>query len=95
MSVLVQRSATGVALARPAGSTPIFVRSITLTAAAAAATVAIDDSSDGSATDLIALAAPVGTTVQWRAHDSVGAVFFVSVYATLAGAGALLTIEHG
>lgn len=95
MSLLVQRSATGIALARPAGSAPVFVRSITLTAAAVAATVTIDDSADGSAADLIALAAPVGTSVQWRAHDSVGACFFVNVYAVLAGAGALLTIEHG
>jgi hypothetical protein len=93
MSRLVQRSATGVAVARNANAPAIVVYSITLTAAAAAATVTIDDSAGGAGTDLISLAAPIGGSVQWHAGDVSGVIFLANVHATLAGAGALLTLE--
>lgn len=61
--------------------------------AAAAATAIIDDSADGSGTDLLKLAAVTSAGDQWASGDQHGVLFTTAVYVTLAGAGAVATVE--
>jgi hypothetical protein len=84
MSNFVNQAATGLALAAPRK-----VLSITLTAGADAASVAIDDSTDGSG-DPVTVNAAIGTTVQVRFK---GLDFRTGVYATITGTTPLISIE--
>ena len=73
----------------------LWLKSVTLTAGAgAAATVAVDDSTDGNGTDLLTLAAPQGTSITWQAGDPGGVFFGAALYATLTGAGAVVSCEY-
>jgi hypothetical protein len=64
----------------------LWLKSVTLTAGADAATLIVDDSTDGNGTDLLKLAAPAGTTATWRTGDSGRGVFIgTALYATLTG----------
>ena len=74
---------------------PARIKSIVLTPAAAVATLTIDDSLDGSGTDALSLqAAASGNSAVWRTGDQDGAYVSIGIHATLAGAGALVTIEY-
>ena len=70
------------------------LKSVCLTAAAATSTVAIDDSTDGSATDLLVLSAAANTSVCWTAADPNGVAFGTAIYGTLTGASAAATVEY-
>lgn len=68
------------------------LKGVCLTAAAATSTLAIDDSTDGSGTDLLVLSAVANTSVCWQARDSVP--FTTAIYGTLTGASAAATAEY-
>ncbi len=61
--------------------------------AGAAATLILDDSTDGSGTAFLTLAAPTAGGSFW--DDPGGAAFKNGCYATLAGAGASATVVIG
>lgn len=70
------------------------LKSAHLTAGSGAAGSAIlDDSTDGTATDLLKLAAPTGGGDNWASPDSEGVLFTTGVYVTLAGTGAMASVE--
>jgi len=83
---LVNATATGVAQAGPC-----WLKSATLTAAGAAATLDIRDGASGAI--LKSLAAPIGSTVSWTCGDEEGVWFSASVHATLTGASASASFE--
>lgn len=72
----------------------VWLKSITLTAAADAASVAVDDSTDGAGTDLLTLKAAIGTTVTWRAGDPKGVFFGTALYATITGTSPAVSFEY-
>jgi hypothetical protein len=87
-------TATGLITAAPAR-----LKSVVLTPAAAVATLVIDDSTDGSGTDLFSLQAGAsGASVIWMSADSTkhtaGVGFSVGIHATLGGTGASAMIEY-
>lgn len=92
-SALKQVSATGPVTDVADGS--VYVKSVTLTAAAVAASVTLDDSTAGAGADLLTLKAPIEQTVTWRCGDHQGALFATRVHATITGAGALVSVEYG
>lgn len=90
-SRLKQVAATGQVEAGPA-----YLKSVTLTPAAAVATLVVDNSTDGAGTDLIKLQAPAsGQSVRWASADGQGVLFTTAIYATLTGAGAVASFELG
>lgn len=68
------------------------LKGVCVTAAAATATVAVDDSADGSGTDLLVLSAVANTSACWRARDAVP--FSTAIYGTLTGSGAAASFEY-
>jgi hypothetical protein len=70
-----------------------YLKSVHLAAGGAAATAIVDDSEDGSGTDLLKLAAPTNGGDHWVTGDKDGVPFTTAVYVTLAGAGAVATVE--
>jgi hypothetical protein len=89
MARLKRATATGLIV-----SGPCYLKSVTLTPAAAVATVSVDDSSDGSATDLLSLqAAANGESVIWVSQDKRGVAFQNGVHITVGGAGAAVSVE--
>lgn len=88
-SRLTQRSSDGAAYTGNA-----YLKSVTLTAGSDAATVVIDDSTDGSGTDLLTLKAPTGTTVEWQARDDGGVFFTTAIYCDLTGTAPVVTCEY-
>jgi hypothetical protein len=68
------------------------LRSITLTPAAAVATVVVKDGSGGSAV-LSLQAAANGNSVQWRAGAD-GVQFATAINLTLIGVGAIVVVEY-
>jgi hypothetical protein len=74
---------------------PLYLKSVVLTPAAAVATVTIEDSAAGGGTDLLSLqAAANGNSAVWTSGEKDGVYFATGVHATIAGAGALLTLEY-
>lgn len=68
------------------------LKGVCLTAAAATSTLAIDDSADGSGTDVLVLSAVANTSVCWQARGAVP--FSIAIYGTLTGASASATAEY-
>jgi len=68
------------------------LKGVCLTAAAATSTLAIDDSVDGSGTDLLVLSAVANTSVCWQAREPVS--FATAIYGTLTGASAAASAEY-
>lgn len=72
-----------------------WLKSIILTPAAAVSTLVVDDSTDGSATDLLSMqAAANGNSADWSSGDQEGVWFTTGIHATLGGAGAAATFEY-
>jgi hypothetical protein len=72
----------------------LWLKSVTLAAGADAATVIIDDSTDGSGTDLLKLAAPAGETATWVTGDRGEGVFIGNaLYATITGTTPFVSFE--
>lgn len=94
MHALARVTATGVAVTKPTSAAALKLKSITLTPAAAVSTVTVDDSTDGSGTDLLTLqAAANGNSVQWLAADY-GLPFFTAIHCTITGASAVVVVEY-
>lgn len=72
----------------------LWLKSITLTAGADAASVVIDDSTDGSGTDLLTLKAAAGTSATWRSGDRQGPFFWAALYATITGTSPAVVFEY-
>lgn len=70
------------------------LKSAALMGGSAAATLVLDDSTDGTGTVELRLAAGIGTTAVWTAADPEGVLFGTGIYATLTGAGAAVSIEY-
>ena len=71
-------------------ATPGHVYSVTLTAAAAAATLQIRNGGSGG-TIVKTIKAPIGETCSCELH---GALFAQGIYGTLSGTGALASFEY-
>lgn len=84
---LKQVSATGDVTA----VVPAVLRSVTLTAAAATATVVVKDGSGGSTR--LTLSAVANASVTWQAGSAEGVHFGSAIHATLSGSGALASFE--
>lgn len=69
------------------------LKSVALEGGSANSTVRIDDSTNGSGTVVVGLAAVIGTTANWTASDPQGVFVGTGIYATLAGTGAGVTVE--
>lgn len=70
------------------------LHSFCLTAAAATSTATVDDSTDGSGTDLMKLSAVANTSVCWTSGQKEGVPFGTAIYVTLTGASAEAAVEY-
>lgn len=72
----------------------LWLKSVVLAGGSAAATLLIQDTTDGSGTDVLKLAAATGDSAVWQSPDSEGVYFANAIYATLSGAGAVASFEY-
>jgi len=72
----------------------VWLKSITLAAGADAASVVVDDSTDGSGSDLLTLKAAAGTTATWRSGDKQGVFFGTALYAAITGTAPAVSFEY-
>jgi len=86
---LEQASATG-----KVQDGPLWLKSAILAGGSAAATLLVQDTTDGSGTDVLKLAAPIGDSAVWQSPDNEGVYFANAIYATLGGTGAVATFEY-
>jgi hypothetical protein len=87
---LERASATGLIQAGP-----LYLKSVVLTPAAAAATASLQDTAAGGGTDVLSLAAAAsGNGALWVSGDPDGVYFGAGLYLTLSGAGALVSVEY-
>jgi hypothetical protein len=70
------------------------LKSVVLTAGSDAATVTIDDSTDGNGTDLLTLKAAANATVSWTAGDPDGVFFTTGIYTDVSGTSPSVTVEY-
>lgn len=87
-SKLKRLTATGAAF-----TGKVYLKGVVLQGGSANSTVLIQDTTAGGGTDVLGLAAVIGTSAVWSAGDLEGVFFTNGVYATLAGTGAAVTIE--
>lgn len=85
---LIRVTATGAAY-----QGPCTLVSVTLQGGSANSTALIQNTTAGSGTDILGLAAVTGTTAAWRTGDARGVPLTTGVYVTLAGTGASCTVE--
>jgi len=88
-SRLERASATGLIQAGP-----LWLKSVALQGGSANSTALLQDSSAGGGTDVLGLAAVIGSSAVWTSGDKLGVYFKTGLYLTLAGAGAALTVEY-
>lgn len=88
MTKFVRLTATGQAVTGNA-----LLKSAVLQGGSANSTANVKDSSDGSGADIFSIAAVIGASASWTSSDSEGVYFSKGIHATLAGAGAALTLE--
>jgi hypothetical protein len=70
------------------------LKSAVLQGGSANSTALIEDSTAGSGTVILGLAAVIGTSASWAAADPEGVFVSVGIYATLAGTGGTLSVEY-
>lgn len=70
------------------------LKSVVLAAGSDAATLVIDDSTDGSATDLLKLTAAANTVAVWTAADPEGVMFGTAIHGTFTGTSPAASIEY-
>lgn len=70
-----------------------ILKSVVLHGGSAASSVSVTDSTDGSGTVLLSLAAPIADSAVWTAADPDGVRFGTGIFATLAGTGASASFE--
>lgn len=73
---------------------PVYLKSVALQAAAANATALLQDTTAGSGTDVLGLAALANGSAVWAAGDPDGVLFAKGLYLTLAGADAAVAVEY-
>jgi hypothetical protein len=88
-SRLVNISATGKVV-----DGPLFLKSIVVTGGSNLASVAVEDSTAGGGTTLIALASAAGTSAAWHSADRRGVFFSKAIYATVSGASPSASFEY-
>lgn len=88
-SIMKRISATGLVQAGPA-----WLKSVNLQAAAANATLLIQDTTAGGGTDIFGSATLANDSRAWASGDSQGVYFANGIYATLSGASATAAIEY-
>lgn len=89
MSNLKEVSATGDVVT---GADSYRLHSVTVSAAADAASVVIKDTSGGAA--LVTVKAAIQTTVTWRAGDPKGVFIGTTIHATVTGTAPAVDIEY-
>lgn len=89
MSNLIEVSATGDAVT---GADGYRLFSVTVSAAAANASVKIKDTSSGST--ILTVEAVIGASGSWHAGDPKGVFIGTTIHATLSGAAAVASIEY-
>lgn len=89
MSTLKQVTATGDVVT---GADGYRLHSVTISAAADAATVVIKDTSGGAT--ILTLKAPIQTTTTWCAGDPKGAFIGTTIHATVTGTSPLINVEY-
>ncbi len=72
---------------------PLWLKGIVLTAGSDAATLAVDDSTDGSGTDQLTLKAATGASAVWTTGDRDGVFIKTALYGTLTGTGPVASFE--
>lgn len=75
-------------------SGPLWLRSVVLQGGSANSTVLIQDTTDGSGSNIFGLAALANDSAVWHSTDKNGVYFKAGLYATLAGTGAAVTVEY-
>lgn len=86
---LKQVTATGQVVAGP-----VLLKSVTLTAGSDAASVVIDDSTDGTGTDRLTLKAAANASAVWASPDAEGVYFGTAIHVTLTGTNPAVTVEY-
>lgn len=89
MSILKQVAATGDVIT---GADAYRLHSVTLAAAADAASVVIKDTSSGSA--IMTLKAAIGATASWVAGDPEGVFIGTTIHATVTGTSPAVSVEY-
>lgn len=89
MSTLKQVAATGDVVT---GADVYRLYSVTVSAAADAASCVIKDTSGGSA--LLTVKAAIGTTATWRAGDPEGVFIGTTIHATVTGTSPAVNVEY-
>lgn len=89
MSRLERVTATGLIQAGP-----LWLKSVILQGGSANSTALLQDTSAGGGTDVLGLAAVIGTSEVWQAKAHEGVYFKTGLYLTLAGAAAAVTVEY-
>lgn len=91
---LVQATATGAAVTRPTGATPLYLKSVTYTCTTAAGLLEIRDGAGGA--NLISMRCLADQTMLWRAGSQPeGVPFYTSIFIqTLGGTTPVVSIEY-
>jgi len=87
-SRLIRVTGTGAAY-----SGKCILKSVALQGGSANSTALVQDTTAGGGTDVLGLAAVIGSSAVWRSGDDDGVPFTAGVYVTLAGTGASCSIE--
>ncbi len=70
------------------------LKSVALQGGSANSTVAVRDDTSGSSAVILSLAAVIGSSAVWTAGDARGVPVSVGIHVTLAGAGAVVSVEY-
>ena len=89
MSRLERATGTGLIQAGP-----LWLKSVILQGGSANSTALLQDTAAGGGTDLLGLAAVIGTSEGWQAGGREGVYFKTGLYLTLSGTGAAVTVEY-